>query len=184
MWREDPQQPLKDYRMTRLKFGVSALPFAAIMAMRQNAMDHQRKYHLAAQAVMNDFYVDNSLNGADSIDEAIKVQSEMQELLNLEDLCSESGSQVNHGPHTNTSRAGRQSVYSIHRHRPLHQGVRYGMEHHFRYLLTSGFIAEAGRDTNQASIAVGHSKSVRYLGLVSSSDCQAEDSPPTHGGKK
>ena len=83
VWRDDPQQPLKDYKMTRLTFCVSASPFAAIIAMRQNTMDHQRKYPLPAQAVMNDFYVDNSLDWADSIDEAIKVRTEMQELFEL-----------------------------------------------------------------------------------------------------
>ena len=57
--------------MMRLTFGVSASPFAAIMAMRENAMDHQRRYPFAAQAVMNDFYVDDSLYGANSVDEAI-----------------------------------------------------------------------------------------------------------------
>ena len=69
--------------MTRLTFGVSASPFAAIMAMRQKAMDHQRKYPLATQAVMNDFYIDGSLDGADSVDETIKLRSKMQELFEL-----------------------------------------------------------------------------------------------------
>ena len=62
----------------RLTFSVSALPFATIMAMRQNAMDHQRKYPLAVQAVMNDFHVDDGLDGTNGNDEAIKLQSEMQ----------------------------------------------------------------------------------------------------------
>ena len=83
LWREDPQQPIKDYRMTRLTFGVSGLPFAAIMAMRQNTMDHRRRCSLTSQAVMNDFYVDDVLDGADSIDEAIKLCSEIQELFEL-----------------------------------------------------------------------------------------------------
>ena len=46
-------------------------------------MHHRRKYPLATQAVMNDFYVDNGLDGADSIDEAIKLLSEMQELFEI-----------------------------------------------------------------------------------------------------
>ena len=79
VWREDPQQSLKEYKMTRLTCGVSASPFAAIMGMMQNAMDHQRKHPLTAQAAMNDFYVDDGLDGVDSIDEAIKIRSEMQE---------------------------------------------------------------------------------------------------------
>ena len=80
VWREDPQQSLKDYRMTRLTFVVSASPFAVISAMRQNAMDHRRKYPLSAQAIINNFYLDDSLDGANSADEAIKLRAEMQEL--------------------------------------------------------------------------------------------------------
>ena len=73
VWREDPQQPLKDYRMTRLTYGVSASPLTSIMAMRQNTMDHLRKYPLAAQVVMNEFYINDGLDGANNIDEAIKL---------------------------------------------------------------------------------------------------------------
>ena len=55
------------------------------MAMRQNALDHQKKYPLAAQAIMDSFYVDNGSDGEDSIDEAtcIKLQAEMKELFEL-----------------------------------------------------------------------------------------------------
>ena len=83
MWREYPQQPLKVYRMMRVTFGVSAFPFAAIMAMRQNALDHRRKYPLSAQAVMDDFYMDDGLYWTDSIDEAVKLRFEMHELFKL-----------------------------------------------------------------------------------------------------
>ena len=77
VWRKDPQQPLKDYRMTRLTFGISASPFTMNMAMRQNALDHQPKCLLPAEDIMDSFYVDNDLNGADSVDKAIKLQAEM-----------------------------------------------------------------------------------------------------------
>ena len=79
MWRDDPQQPIKNYSMTMLTLGISASPFVAIMAMRQNAVNNQMKYPFAAQAVMNDFYKDDGLNRANSIDEA-----ETQELFELE----------------------------------------------------------------------------------------------------
>ena len=92
VWREDSQQSLKDYRITKLTFGVSASPFATIMAMKQNALDHQRMYPLATQDVIDSFYVDNGLDGADNIDKAIKLWAEMQDSSNLEDLCSGSRS--------------------------------------------------------------------------------------------
>ena len=46
-------------------------------------MNHQRKYRLTVQAVMDNFYVDDGLDGADSVDEAIKLRAEMQGLTEL-----------------------------------------------------------------------------------------------------
>ena len=80
VWRKDPREPLKDYRMTRLTFGVSASPFAANMAMRQNALNYQNEFPLAAQAVIDSFYVDDGLTGEDTLEKAIELRSEMQEL--------------------------------------------------------------------------------------------------------
>ena len=54
------------------------------------------------------------------------------------------------------------------------------MERHFEYLWTNGLKSEAGRDANQASIAIEYSKIVRCIGLVLSSNRKAEDSPPAN----
>ena len=61
VWREDRTQSLRDYRMTRLTFGVSTSPFTANMALKQNALDFQQEYPQAAQAALNCFYVDDGL---------------------------------------------------------------------------------------------------------------------------
>ena len=65
--------------MTRLTFGVSASSFAANMAMRKNASDHASTYPLAAQAIVDSFYVDDGLTGADSTSEATyrKLQAQL-----------------------------------------------------------------------------------------------------------
>ena len=39
VWRKSPDEPLQDYRMTRVTFGVSASSFAANMSLKQNALD-------------------------------------------------------------------------------------------------------------------------------------------------
>ena len=78
VWRKSPEDTLIDYRMTRVTFGVSASSFAANMSIKQNALDHGSKYPLAARAVNESFYVDDGLTGADSIDEAIELQKQLQ----------------------------------------------------------------------------------------------------------
>ena len=50
LWREDRTQPMHDYRMTRLTFGVCASSFAANMTLKQNALGLQKKYPQAANA--------------------------------------------------------------------------------------------------------------------------------------
>ena len=69
--------------MTRLTFGVSASSFAANMAMKQNAMNHNESHPRAFQAVLKSFYVDDGLTGADSVDEAIALRKELQELFKI-----------------------------------------------------------------------------------------------------
>ncbi len=80
IWRSSPSGPLKDYRMTRLTFGVSASSFIANMCVKQNALDHVLEFPLAAKAVEESFYVDDGLTGADSIEQAIELHHQLQAL--------------------------------------------------------------------------------------------------------
>ena len=75
--REDCTQPLRDYCMTRLTFCVLASPFAANMTLRQNVLNLQEDYPRAAQVALDCFYVDNSLVGVDSVDDAICLKDEL-----------------------------------------------------------------------------------------------------------
>ncbi len=83
VWRSKPDDPLLDYRMTRITFGVSASFFATNMSVNQNSLDFETEYPQATQAVKNSFYVDDGLTstGADSVDQAIQLQGEWQESL-------------------------------------------------------------------------------------------------------
>lgn len=80
VWRKSPDEPLRDYRMTRVTFGVSASSFAANMSMKQNALDFASEFPQAVKAVEDSFYVDDSLTGADSVHDAIKLQKQLQSL--------------------------------------------------------------------------------------------------------
>ena len=71
MWREDLEQPLVDYRMTRLTFGVSASLFIANRMMKQNILENVHTQPQAAQTVLDSFYIDNRLTGVNSFEEAI-----------------------------------------------------------------------------------------------------------------
>ena len=83
VWREDPEQRLVDYRMTRLTFGMSASSFATKKVMKQNALENVHTQPHAVQAVLDSFYVDDGLTGANSIEEAVQLCKELHELFAL-----------------------------------------------------------------------------------------------------
>lgn len=80
VWRSDEGGVLKDFRMTRATFGVSASGFAANMAVKQNAIDLAHEYPLAAKVVEESLYVDDCLTGADDVKTAITLHGQLQNL--------------------------------------------------------------------------------------------------------
>ena len=80
VWRRTQGEPLVDYRMTRVTFGVSASSFAANMSIKRNALELADQYPLAAKAVKENFYVDDGLTGASTVEEAIELQGQLQEM--------------------------------------------------------------------------------------------------------
>lgn len=71
----------REYRMTRLTFGVTSSPFLATKTLLQMAEDHIDEYPQAAEVIKNDFYVDDCLTGADTVDEAVNLREELNTLL-------------------------------------------------------------------------------------------------------
>ena len=66
--------------MKRVTFGVAASSFAANMSVKQNAINLSSQFPLAAAAVDDSFYVDDCLCGADTVSDAIELQSQLQEM--------------------------------------------------------------------------------------------------------
>ena len=67
--------------MTRVgDFGVSASSFSANMSVKKNALDLSLEYPQAAMAVEKSFYADDGLTGANSVEEAIELQRQLQDV--------------------------------------------------------------------------------------------------------
>ena len=81
VWREDQNQPLCDYRMNRATFGVAASCFAANMAVQKNAVQLAQEFPTASRAAQESFYVDDGLTGASSIDAAVDLRVQLQEMV-------------------------------------------------------------------------------------------------------
>ena len=80
LWRAESKDPLKDCRMIRVTFGVASSAFTANMSVKQNVIEFAHKYPLASKVVEDSFYVDDCLTGADSEEEGIRLQAQLQNL--------------------------------------------------------------------------------------------------------
>ena len=81
VWRRHPSDSIKDYRMKRVTFGVSASPFLAIRTLHKVADDHGEGYPEAARHIRQSFYVDDFLGGAATPDEALLLFQQIRDIL-------------------------------------------------------------------------------------------------------
>ena len=81
LWRATKDGPIKDLRMTRVTFGVASSPFLAVQALQKTAQDFGYQFPLAKDHVLNSFYVDDLLAGADSPEDALQLQRQLRQLL-------------------------------------------------------------------------------------------------------
>ena len=81
VWRASPTEPIQDYRMCRVTFGVSASPYLAVKTLQQTAKDHGEEYPEVTNHILHSFYVDDFLGGADSIQAAHELYTRMRSVL-------------------------------------------------------------------------------------------------------
>ena len=78
VWRNHPSEPILDYEMTRVTFGVAASPY---LAVQQAASDFGQPFPIASSHVLSSFYVDDLLAGANTPQEALDVHRNLRTLL-------------------------------------------------------------------------------------------------------
>ena len=81
VWRATPDEPIKDYRMTRVTFGVSASPYLAVRTLQQTADDHGEGYPNVTHHMKTSFYVDDFLGGANTVEESIFLYNNLRRIL-------------------------------------------------------------------------------------------------------
>ncbi|XP_045449986.1 uncharacterized protein LOC123658673 [Melitaea cinxia] len=77
LWRRSPEEPLRDYRLRTVTFGVNCSPYLALRTIRQLACDEGERLKLAAAVLLNNVFVDDVITGADSEAQALLLQQEL-----------------------------------------------------------------------------------------------------------
>ncbi|XP_075157511.1 uncharacterized protein LOC142230768 [Haematobia irritans] len=77
LFRKSPTDPLEDFELLTVTFGVNCAPFLAIRTLLQLAEDVADKYPIASKIIRENLYVDDVLAGAHTIEDAIKSRKEL-----------------------------------------------------------------------------------------------------------
>ncbi|UYV78480.1 hypothetical protein LAZ67_16001679, partial [Cordylochernes scorpioides] len=81
VWRNDPHDKIKDYRLETVTCGTSCAPFLVTRIIKQLALDEQSKFPKASKIALTDFYVDDLVTGTFSVDEGKNLVQELYGLL-------------------------------------------------------------------------------------------------------
>lgn len=81
LWRDNPDEPIKDYRLLTVTFGTASAPYLAIKTLVQLSIDEGENYPIATRIIQEDFYVDDVLSGCDNVENAIAAAKELKYLL-------------------------------------------------------------------------------------------------------
>jgi len=81
VWRRSPNEKLKFYMLKTVTYGTGAGPYLATRALLELAQNEGDKYPRAKKAILDSFYVDDTMAGAESKEECILLVKELMELL-------------------------------------------------------------------------------------------------------
>lgn len=80
-WRDSPDKPLEVFRLTTVTFGVSSSPFIAMRCLVELAKQGQASHPNGSRIIQKEIYVDDIISGAKTVQDALKVKTEVTDLL-------------------------------------------------------------------------------------------------------
>lgn len=95
VFRFDASEPLKDYRLKTVTFGMANAPYLAIRVLNELAESVRDNYPIATSIILNSMYMDDVLGGCHSFNELCEAYSQLKKTfesarLNLRKWCSNS----------------------------------------------------------------------------------------------
>lgn len=80
-WRENEHEPVKIYQLKTVTYGHACAPHCAVRALIQCAEDHKQEFPRAAKMVKENYFVDDLLTGAGTVQQVNEIKIEMTSLL-------------------------------------------------------------------------------------------------------
>ncbi|XP_071044156.1 uncharacterized protein [Parasteatoda tepidariorum] len=81
LWKNHESKPTKSYRLKTVTYGTACAPYLAQKILQQLAKNEEKDFPLASKVVMEEFYMDECLTGTSNLNECIKLQQDLTELV-------------------------------------------------------------------------------------------------------
>lgn len=81
VWRRNVHEPIKYFELQTVTYGTSSAPFLATRSIVEIANRHASSHPVAASVIKNDMYVDDLMSGADTLQETLKLKTEVNHIL-------------------------------------------------------------------------------------------------------
>ncbi|XP_055591299.1 uncharacterized protein LOC129743341 [Uranotaenia lowii] len=79
-WRRQPNEALEVFHLTTVTYGTACAPFLATRTLEQLCTDEKERFPLASKAGTEDVYMDDILSGADTLEDALNLQTQFVEM--------------------------------------------------------------------------------------------------------
>jgi len=81
VWRNHPSEPIKQYKLKTVTYGLITSPFHALRTLAQLAIDEQASFPEGSTVLQNDFYVDEVMSGCNNVNAAKDQIQQLNDLL-------------------------------------------------------------------------------------------------------
>ncbi|XP_070518810.1 uncharacterized protein [Cardiocondyla obscurior] len=80
LWRSFPSDPIKEYQLNTVTYGITSAPFLAIRTLQQLASNEKIQYPTGAEILLKETYMNDILTGADTVLDAKEKLSQLIEI--------------------------------------------------------------------------------------------------------
>lgn len=77
LWRFDHQEPLQEYRLNCVTFGVRSSPYLAIRTVQELVASIADKCSRASQVLLEDIFMDDICSGSINLEGVIQLRAEL-----------------------------------------------------------------------------------------------------------
>lgn len=81
LWRENEFQPIQTYQLNTVTYGTASAPFLAIRCLQDIAVTFKDIYPIGSKEILQSFYVDDLLTGAENFSQLEQIKNEITMIL-------------------------------------------------------------------------------------------------------